>query len=216
MDAGMFVIHAHGEKFIIDLGSNNYNVSDLTNTYRFRAEGHNTVIFDPDEHYAMKKFGNAKIVDFKTSDTFSCAVGDMTDAYDTDKGIEHFRRGIRLDKATGSVTVKDEIKTKKPVELYWFAHTRADITISDDGKTAVLTQNKKTLYAHLISEAGRFTVMDAIPLPTSPQIPDQDSTEGIRKLTIHIPKFQGEELCVVFRTDSSLPNVYPPEISKWV
>ena len=188
MDAGQFQIQSDGEVWFMDLGSNDYNVSDLNNTYRFRAEGHNTVIFNPDSDYAMKKRGDVYISNFWSEQNLSYAVAKMTDAYNEEEGVESFLRGIKFDKKNGYITIQDEIKFSDSADMYWFAHTDADISVSEDKKSATLTKNDKTLTAYIANgDAATFSVMEAKPLPTSPQVADQDPVpENVKKLTIHI------------------------------
>jgi len=199
MDAGSFSLQALGDRWFFDLESDDYNISNLKQSYRFRAEGHNTVIFNPDANYAMKKGGNCYISDYRFGEDYSYVVGEMTDAYNPEEGVESFCRGLMLDKKTGIVTLQDEIRVKEPVEMYWFAHTRAVIAISQDGKTATLSQGKSFLRAYIVSgEGATFTAMDAVPLPTSPNVSDQNPNTGIQKLTIHLENTDDIDLCVVF------------------
>lgn len=200
MDAGTFVMDAMGENFFMDLGKDDYNIPNYLNCYRVRAEGHNTVIFNPDEDYAQKYGGTAKIVKTEFKNRGGFAIGDMTDAYDREKtGVIGFKRGVKLDSDRHRTVVQDEIKLEKPAEMYWFAHTRADIEVSEDKKSALLTLNGKKLLAKIISgDNAEFSVMDAKPLETSPVIEQQNQNEGIRKLTIHIPKTESINLAVSF------------------
>ena len=81
------------------------------------------------------------------------------------------------------VVITDDIKTKSPSELWWFMHTRA--SIKTDGQTALLTRRGKHLKAEILSPPEAvFTVLDATPLPTSPN-PKQADNTGRRKLAIH-------------------------------
>lgn len=200
MDAGTFVMDAMGENFFMDLGSDSYNIPNYLNCYRVRAEGHNTVIFNPDEGYAQKYGGTAKIVKTEFKNRGGYAVGDMTNAYDREKtGVTEYKRGVKLDTDRQRTVVQDEIKLEKPAEIYWFAHTRADIEISEDKKSAILTLNGKKLLAQIMTgDNAEFSVMDAKPLPTSPVIAEQNPNEGIRKLTIHIPESESINLAVSF------------------
>lgn len=200
MDAGTFVMDAMGENFFMDLGSDSYNIPNYLNCYRVRAEGHNTVIFNPDEGYAQKYGGTAKIVKTEFKNRGGFAIGDMTNAYDREKtGVTEFKRGIKLDSDRHRTVVQDEIKLEKPAEMYWFAHTRADIEISEDKKSAILTVNGKKMLAEIMTGDGaEFSVMDAKPLPSSPVIEEQNPNEGIRKLTIHIPQTDSINLAVSF------------------
>lgn len=208
MDAGVFSLQALGEQWFFDMDSDNYNISNLAQSYRFRAEGHNTVIFNPDAGYAMKKNGNGFISDHRFGEDYSYAVANMTDVYNAEEGVESFQRGVMLDKKTGYVTIQDEIRVKDPVELYWFAHTRAVIAISQNGKTATLTQGDSYLRAYIVSgEGATFCDMPAEPLPTSPVVPDQMVNHDIRKLAIHIESTDDIDLCVVFVTSDKLTKL---------
>ena len=132
----------------------------------------------------------------------------MTDVYNAKEGVESFQRGVMLDKKTGYVTIQDEIRVKDPVELYWFAHTRAVIAISQNGKTATLTQGDSYLRAYIVSgEGATFCDMPAEPLPTSPVVPDQMVNHDIRKLAIHIESTDDIDLCVVFVTSDKLTKL---------
>lgn len=218
MDAGQFQLQAKGEVWFLDLGSNNYNVSDIHNTYRFRAEGHNTVIFNPDADFAMKKHGNVYISNFYSSDGLSYAIANMTDAYNEDDGVESFNRLVMLDRFNSYVTIQDEIKLNQTNEMYWFAHTDADIEIASDGKSATLTKNGKKIKAYIVNgDEATFSVMDAAPLATSPQVPDQDAiSDKVKKLTIHIEECREIDLCVVFATANLSINGYEfAKISDW-
>lgn len=210
MDAGQFQLQAKGEVWFLDLGSNGYNVSDIHNTYRFRAEGHNTVIFNPDSDFAMKKHGDVYISNFYSSDGLSYAIAEMTDAYNEEDGVDSFKRLVMLDKFKNYVTVQDEIRLSKSADMYWFAHTDADIEISSDGKSATLTKNGKKIKAYIVNgENATFSVMDAAPLATSPQVIDQDPiADNVKKLTIHIEECRDIDLCVVFATSNLSINDY--------
>ena len=63
----------------------------------------------------------------------SYAIADLTDVYSD--YAESSCRGAKLDNYRRTVTVQDEIIMKEPSEYYWFAHTTADIEITDGGKT---------------------------------------------------------------------------------
>ena len=77
-------------------------------------------------------------------------------------------------------------------------HTQADVTISDDGKTATLTKGGITVYARLLSGDGSFSVMDAQPLPTSPQNSSQNANTTFRKLAICFENVENLTIAVEF------------------
>lgn len=217
MDAGTFVLDALGQQFFFDLGKDDYNLPNYLQCYRVRAEGHNTVIFNPDENYAFKYGGTASIIKHSFGEDESYAIGDMTNVYTSDKGVKSFLRGVKLDNNRTRVTVQDKFVLDKPAEMYWFAHTRADIELSDDKKSAILTLNGKKLIAKIINgDNAEFSVMDAKPLETSPVIEGQNPNDGIRKLTIHIENCESNEICVTFvpLSESESGNNYLP-LEQW-
>jgi len=101
--------------------------------------------------------------------------------------------------------LRDEISCKSSSEVWWFAHTRAKIEIQDDGKTAILSQNGKKMMVKLqCSDANAtFSVMDAIPLPSSPQSSLNTKNNGIKKLVIHLHNVLDANITVVFDTETS-------------
>ena len=71
----------------------------------------------------------------------------------------------------------------------WFGHTKANVTLSDDGKVATLEQSGKKLHVQILSpENASFTVGKDEPLPTSPKFDFQSTSfhADVRKLSIHV------------------------------
>ena len=199
MDSGSFVLDSQGERFFLDLGSDDYNIPNYCHCYRMRAEGHNTVIFNPEADYAHKYGGTARIVAHSFTEDECFAVGELTGAFDEKHGVRSFQRTAGLDRKRTRAYMKDQILLNKKADFWWFAHTRADIELAENGKKAILTQNGKKLLAAIEScEQAVFSVMDAGPLPTSPVIEQQNPNEGVRKLAIHIPECGDLELLVTF------------------
>ncbi len=188
MDAGHFSFQCMGEDFFIDLGSENYNIKGgYYNCYRIRAEGHNTVVFNPDSGYDQKWGGKASVIDYFAVDGCGYAVGDLSEAYYEDDGITSFLRGVAFDPDLQCMTVQDEIRLSKPADFWWFAHTGAYIVLSEDGKSASLSKNGKIITVTIQKgDDAFFTVMDAKPLPSSPSIDGQSINDGIKKLAVHI------------------------------
>lgn len=217
-DVGTFVIDALGETFFIDLGADNYNLhGDYINAYRVRAEGHNVIVFNPGMEYGQKHGGTGQIIKHSFNDNCSYAVGELSNAYDDDIGVISYLRGVKLSDGKKKITVQDEIRLSKKAELWWFAHTEADIEISSDGREAVLTKNGKKLKAVInCSIDASFGVMDAVPLPTSPVIENQIPNNGIRKLTIHFKDVEYVDLAVSFyAADDNIKESELVPIENW-
>ena len=228
MDIGTFVMEAMGERWFMDLGSDDYNLPEYGKFnngytdeigrwtyYRKRTEGHNTLVVNPCERGGQDAKSAAQITDYGSSYDGGYATVDMYDAYDS-YGVTSANRGLMLFDNRSRVLVRDELTCSAPSEVYWFAHTMAEITVSEDGKTAELTRNGKTLLAQIIAPSdGRFTQMDAQPLVDYSLEPTKEkSREGIRKLAIHLENVVSTEISVVFTPvleevdrNKELPNV---------
>lgn len=206
LDTGSFVLDADGERFFLDLGKDDYNLAGGTfNRYRYRAEGHNCLVINPDGGYDQPLDASAKVTRFETKPRGAFAVSDLTDAYRDD--AESAVRGVMLTDNRSAVIVQDELSLKQPSEVYWFAHTYADIKIAEDGRSAILSQGGKRLYAKILSEDGaKFTMMEAKPLPDSPVIAGQAENNGVSKLTIHLTNYAGGTLSVGFAPLSPVEN----------
>jgi len=83
--------------------------------------------------------------------------------------------------------VQDEIELHQPGTLYWFVHTRADVAVSPDGRSAELRQAGETLRVRLLQPGNaRLGVMNAEPLPESPHPERQAENKDVRKLFVRM------------------------------
>ncbi|MBT4139053.1 MAG: DUF4962 domain-containing protein [Candidatus Latescibacteria bacterium] len=187
LDQGTFILEALGERWAIDSGTERETYQRHRNKrkrwefYRIRAEGHNTLVFNPQNGPDQNPKAKCSVTTFESTPNKGLAVLDLTDVY-----TDHVRQAKRTFEMVDRqhVVITDEIQTKSPSELYWFMHTNAEI--APNGATAILTQNGKQLTAEILSPSGAtFTSMDAKPLPTSP-VPKQADNKKRRKLTIHL------------------------------
>lgn len=199
MDLGSFIFESQGVRWLIDLGKDGYNVPGYFESqqdgrrwdfYRNRAEGHNTLVIGPQRKFGDQDYDAKAKIELKDS---SIRI-DLSKAYPGS-----VKRTIELEKEDKRVRVIDEIVLETSSQVWSFFHTRAAVTIADDGRSATLKQDGKTLRAVLVAPAGsRFELMDAKPLPGSPVVQGQDANEGIRKLAIHQKGVTGRRVEVVF------------------
>jgi hypothetical protein len=162
--------------------------------YRVRAEGHNVPVLNPDKGPDQNPKAVAKIVRFDSAPRQVVAVVDLTSAYQphADHAIRTFTLQDRK-----RLVVSDELRARQPADLWWFLHTEAQIQLSDQGRTATLSQHGKTFTVRLEEpEAAAFTVMDCQPLPSSPNPEPQASNRGRRKLALHWPDVQSTRIQV--------------------
>ena len=217
MDSGSFVLDAMGENFFFDLGKDDYTLPNYLHSYRVRDEGHNVVIFNPDSDYSMKFGGRAYIKKAASKEDGGFAIGELSQAYRDEFGVISYRRGAKLASKRRVATIQDEIRlTSSVADLYWFAHTRADIEILSGGRSAVLTQNGKKLLATIVKGEGKFSVMNAEPMASSPKIEGQNPNTGIKKLTVHMQNVKDIDLCVTFvSADEDIKNFEFLPLSQW-
>ncbi len=205
MDTGTFILDAMGERWAIDLGSDQLSyslnpasgVTSRWQLYMLRTEGHNTLTINPDLDPGQILESFNPVIGFDMKNNGSYAIVDMTPAYAENAKKAH--RGFMLSENRRVATVRDELELNAPSDVYWFMHTRADIELSEDGKEAYLTQNGKKLYVKLDAKKDlKFTVMDAVPFETSPKLNYQASTDGIRKLCVYAPSVMKLDMSVSF------------------
>jgi hypothetical protein len=217
LDLGSFVLDALGERWAVDLGSDDYNLpgyfgSQRWTYFRLRAEGHNTLVLNPSRSPDQDPRAATRITRFESTPQDAFAVADLTAAYN--QHADCVERGIRL-LARRAVLIQDEVQCKEPSELWWFLHTPADATIQDSGRTAVLEQHSKRLRIRLAEPSeARFEVRAAEPLPTSPAPPGQRVNRDVRKLAIHLSNVRDERIAVVCEpiTTADAAEGAPPSI----
>ncbi len=216
LDLGTFVLDALGQRWATDLGGDNYNLPGYFGRnryeyYRLRAEGHNTLLINPGATPDQEPQADAKIARFQSGPNRTIAIADLTSAYASH--AKRVERGLAmLDRR--AVLLQDEIEAAQPVTVWWFMHTRAQATLSDDGRTVTLTRKDKKLTARLLAPAdAKFEVRPAEPLPDSPHPAKQADNKGVQKLTVHLPGVSNLRLAVLFQplTDNA-DTTQPPEI----
>ena len=115
---------------------------------------------------------------------------DMTDAYRMN-GATKVVREFELEKEYTCLKITDTIKCLFKSDIYWFMHTKADIEISENGKTAILTIGDKQLKATSHSD-GTFSVMKAERLKGEWEW-DEDYTD-LQKLTVRLENVRKAEI----------------------
>lgn len=211
-DAGSFVLDALGTRFVMDLGWEDYSnpVEDRYQLYRNRAEGHNTLVINPSAGYDQVRDTVSKISAFESGVNSAYAVLDLTPAY---KDAIDIKRGFYFDRVNKSVLLQDEIVLDKESDIWWFVHTEADITLSEDGKTAVFTIGEKQLNVKLLGTNDySFKVMDAKPFDTSLAVAEQNLNEGIKKLAININNVHNAMIRVSFTPQGLQEGAFREEI----
>jgi hypothetical protein len=85
LDLGSFVLDALGQRWVVDLGADNYNLPGYSGGrrwqyYRMRAEGHNTLVIDPGPEPDQDPKAATRIVRFVSNSQRAFAIADLTPA----------------------------------------------------------------------------------------------------------------------------------------
>ncbi len=206
LDMGSFVLDMQGKRWGHDLGADNYNMPGYFSSgatgqrwtyWRMRAESHSTLVINPDKKPDQDPTAEGKVVSIQQEDSKVTVETDITAGYA--RHAKSARRTYELDQKTKKVTVSDKVELKQAGEVYWFFITDADIKLNDDGRVALLTQDKKTLQVTLSGQNGaRFSILDASPLPGTPDPSMQAKNPDYRRLTIHVNDTKKVDWSVTF------------------
>ena len=176
VDVGSFIYDIYGMRWAEEFGKDDYNLTGYWengpggtrwNYYRKNAMGHNTLVFNPTKGANQTVGAYAgKVEQSINNPGGGYTILDMTDAYQ-DNAVSVMRGFAYLDRT--QVLIRDEFTLKASGVAYWQMHTKASVSISDDGKTATLTQGGKTLLLKLVGENANddlvFASMDATTYP---------------------------------------------------
>lgn len=217
LDTGTIVLDAKGKRFISDLGSEDYNLNGAGGTggyllYRKNTQGHNLLCFNPTtDGYGQGLNSGSYITDFQSNRVDAFAVTDLSDVWSN--YVTEYKRGIRLTNEKTAFILQDEFKLKENVEeMYWFIHTKGDISLGEDKKSASITIDNVELEVKLLTDNdGEFEIMDALPLENSPsaKISGQNQNILYKKLAFRFHKIKDGAFAVAFVPKyTGMPSTY--------
>ncbi|MCX7047495.1 MAG: PA14 domain-containing protein [Candidatus Sumerlaeota bacterium] len=225
LDAGSFVLEANGKRWVHDLGADSYSLPGYMNAssssgtdrwdyFRKRAEGHNTLVVNPDSGPDQKLGQNAPIIFWRSSPDGDGSIGimNLTPAYN---GASKVWRGFRLLNNRRDLIVQDEIQFSAAATVWWFMVVDEHITtiaIAPDGASATLTQGGERLWCKILSGSGAFVQMNAAPLSTSPDPAGQNANTVFQKLRIKLTNVTNSTISVYFKpleTGENPPTTLP-------
>lgn len=214
-DNGDFVFDLNGVRWAYSLPAEDYN-STLAGSerYRMRTEGHNTITINNGS--GMNQLGHtyAPLIASEQGENGAFGVYDLSESYaDADK----FLRGFYVSDNYRSLTIRDEIELNKDnSEIYWFMHTRENAQVIDE-HTVLLTSRsgEKSLTLNFEAEAdsAEVSIMDAKPLPSSPQGEGQNPNTGVRKVAIRLTG--SGKVTLTVRLGETAGEVNQTPIAEW-
>lgn len=219
--AGSFVLDALGERWASLPGAERYSVPHYWDYgrngtrwtyYRMRAEGQNAMVLDPGAGPDQDPFAFCPVIRYACAPEACCAVVDAAPAFAHRKNISYARRGAFLADGRTHVLLQDEVGGEG-ISYWWMMQTTAQITLSDGGRTAELSQNGRRLRVTLrcARPDAVFGVMPAQPLPSSPHPAENSPNDRLTKLVVHL-QVDGDLLLAVQFDPVSENAARPPEI----
>jgi hypothetical protein len=114
-------------------------------------ESKSCLVFNPDARPEQNPTGVASVMNQATDNNRGLFIIDLTSCYSRD--VNEYKRGIKLNRNMGLITVQDEFILKAASTVYWIAQSPATdgLIISNNGKTATMIKNGKTFYAYIKS-----------------------------------------------------------------
>ena len=191
-DKGSFIYENQGQRWFVDLGRDDYNVSGGYfgeagyTLYRKRAEGHNCLVInstaaDP----GQTPNAVAKVVRLESDPGAALAVIDLSDVYSGK--VSSYNRGFYMGEDRSTLIVQDELELKKDnSDIYYFLHTEGSIRIDSGGKSATVTQNGKSLKVEFICDADEWSVQkwDADPIHPENKRFNEKSRTKFKKIAL--------------------------------
>jgi autotransporter-associated beta strand protein len=217
LDAGTFVLDALGHRWAMELGGDDYALPGYFSEpqrwtyYRMRAEGQNTLVINPGSGADQVLRTRPPVVHFATEPNpeRGATIMDLTSAY---AGATSVQRGFALFNRRRHVLIQDEIQYPATARVWWFMHYGTDKTaiVESGGSSVMLSKGTDRLWLKILSGGGTFQIMDATPLPSSPNPAGQNANSTVKKLAIHLPAVTQATLAVY--AVPLLPGENPPAI----
>lgn len=199
LDIGTWIFEALGQRWFVELGSDDYNLPGYFHEprwtyYRKRTEGQNTILVNPSTDPGQLTDAKGDVIAHGSATDEAWFI---VDGSNTTPELSSWRRGWRLFGHRREVLIQDEVTTDEPADAWWFGHTAADIAISEDGRSATLSLAGRELLARIVAPGtATFTELAAAPLWTSPDPEGQNPNNGLRKLGIHLTDITRERIAV--------------------
>lgn len=155
LDLGSFVLEADGVRWAVELGSDNYslpgywkdgNGEPRWNYYRLNSYSHNILSVGVRQQDATAR---AEIINYQSSPECAFAVMDLTTVYPGQAG--RILRGVAmLDRSR--LLIQDEVQDLLPgKDIHWRMLTATDVTVAENGRSALLQKGGQTLNLQIIS-----------------------------------------------------------------
>lgn len=193
LDMGNFEIDALGERWVLDLGSDSYNMpgyfdfkKQRWDYYRNITSSHNLPLFNGRQQCLDTKVRFSKVVHNVESPYVSI---NLQNAYRDE--CSAMDRGIRLVRGRNAVLVQDEYQMIAGGNVKWGFMTDAEIRT--EGNQAILTIGDKLMAVTILCPSNAsFSVESAH------QDPPQNPNDGVNRLVINLDGQKNGTISVLF------------------
>ncbi|MFD7307179.1 DNRLRE domain-containing protein [Promicromonospora sp. NPDC059942] len=193
LDAGDLVVEANGIRWFEELGADTYQDQYFTwktdsggrwNYFATRAEGQNTMVLGDGPVPSAALTAGAPVRTAADARRWY-SVTDLTGLYGD--RVERAERGVMLYDDRRQVLVQDEVESADPIDYRQFLLTRAQVTVADGGRSALLERGGQRMWLQLLTPEGRITAGRAAPLPWVQDPGGQKAMTGVTSLLISVP-----------------------------
>lgn len=223
IDGGTFVLDMQGVRFASDIGAEGYGKDGYFGDnrfkyYRARAEGHNTIVINPDLTPGQSTDCHLPFERTNFTGANPFAILNMTPAY-ADYGAVSAKRGYMLCDNRQTAVIRDEIILNNENEntVYWFMQTKAEVKV--DGNILTLTKDGKSIRAEFVTD-GSDTVLSygaSEPLSSSPTDVTNASNPSFTRISLKTTAKGSLNITVKFTPSSGdfadINNIY--NLSNW-
>jgi len=184
LDLGNFELDALGQRWIRDLGADNYNLPGYWDSrrggkrwtyYRLNSKSHSVPLLGGEDQDPM---AISKFIKFESKKSSAFALIDLTSAYE--KYARKVTRGIAMLEGREAVLVQDEFEIEKPCELVWAMTTDAAISLEKEWIARLNIAGKELIARVLSPHHAQFTVESA------EQKPPQKANKGVKRLILRL------------------------------
>jgi hypothetical protein len=231
LDAGTFILDNQAERWINDLGGDDYNQAGYFSAgksakakrwqyYNVSTQGHNTILIDDglnSTNLNQQISSFSPISYFNSTPNKSIAVIDLTKAYKSmNSPVISAKRGFTMINGNETV-VQDEVVSSLPVNMIWQIHTKAKIMLNASGTIATLSIGSKVIYAELINARGvKFEISNNFVLNNSRLIMAKNDAQSLfTKLSIVRKKVTQGSITVVFREPNKSIQYDYTTLNEW-
>lgn len=218
LDIGNFEFDALGERWVRDLGSDDYNLPNYFSTgptgtrwtyYRIASKSHNVPVLGG---VNQNIYATSSFTKYATAVSEPFGIIDFTEAYKDFTTLS--KRGVRVVDGRKSVIIQDEFSLSKTCDVMCGITTDATVVLQSSQK-AKLTLNGKTLTARLLyPPAAAFSVSSA------EQAAPQKTNTGVSRLEVKLQSQSGQVKVVMMLSPdwSGIESTYTPivtQLSSW-